>query len=287
MFVSVRLNAQQWKGVDGIYQAPNDKDRYVQFSSREGMLVAKLLWNNAEIHFLPDSGLAFTSKEAEGDGPIHLVFHKDPAGIADQVDIGKLGIWKRANDYKPIGRKEMPHTPEQLKPFVGLYRLQNVESRFIQFTVRGNQLILKQTWDGNEIFFLPESELSFYSPVIPAFLLDFTKGTDGTITQVLAFKHDLWIRAPKISMTAAALKMFEGKYQSKDDPDNQIQIRAGDNSLIIKQLWDGKEIVVQPWTETYFYNDVLSYPLQVIKEKDGSFKGVQLLDSNMFQRLPG
>jgi len=286
-FGLTKTYAQQWKTITGVYQSVNNKDQYVEFSVKENQLVAKLLWNNAEIHFVAESELVFNSKEEEEGGPIHIVFHKDSTGLADQVDVAKIGVWKRARDYKPIVRKEMPHTPEQLKPFEGLYQLQNVKSRFIQFVERDNKLILKQSWDGEEIFFLPESELSFYSPVIPAFLLDFTKGKDGTISQVLAFKRDVWIRVPKIALSQSALRKYEGKYRSKDDPDNQVEIRAGENSMIVKQLWDGKEIVVAPWTEDYFYNAAQSYGLEIVSDQNGNLQGVRVLDTNFFERVPG
>lgn len=287
LLVSFHLYAQQWKTLTGVYQSVNNKDQYVEFSVREDQLMAKLLWNNAEIHFIRETDLVFNSKEAEDGGPIHIVFHKDSSGVADQVDVAKIGIWKRARDYKPVVRKEMAHTPEQLKPFEGLYQLQNVGSRFIQFTVRDNKLILKQSWAGDEVFFLPETELNFYSPAIPAFVLDFTKEKDGSISRVLAFKRDVWIKVPKIALTQDVLKKYEGKYRSKDDPDNQVEIRAADNSVIVKQLWDGKEIIVVPWTENYFYNDAQSYGLEIVRDKNGDVQGVRVLDTSIFERVPG
>jgi hypothetical protein len=280
-------HAQQLEALAGYYQSAGNKEQYVQFFVREGQLVAKLLWNNAELHFMPESELIFNSRESEDAGPIHIVFHKDSSGAADQVDVAKIGVWKRVRDYKPIVRKEMPHTPEQLKPFEGLYQLQNQGGAFIQFTVRENRLILKQSWDGDEVFFLPESELKFYSPVIPAFVLDFTKEKDGSISRVLAFKHDVWIKVQKKDVPLAVLKTYEGKYRSKDDPDNQVELRAGNNSMIVKQLWDGKEIIVVPWTETYFYNDAQTYPLQIVNDKNGNLQGVYLLNTNFFERVPG
>jgi len=287
LLVSFHLFAQQWKAITGVYQSVNNKEQYVEFSVREGQLVAKLLWNNAELHFISESELAFNSKESEEGGPIHIVFHKDSSGIADQVDVAKIGIWKRARDYKPIVRKEMPHTPEQLKQFEGVYQLQNREDRFIQFVERDNRLILKQSWAGDEVFFLPESELNFYSPVIPAFVLEFTKEKDGTISRLLAFKRDVWIKVPKIVLTPDVLKKYEGKYRSKDDPDNQVEIRAANNSMVVKQLWDGKEITVMAWTENYFYNDAQSYGLEIVKDKNGVLQGVRVLDTIFFERMPG
>ena len=81
--------------------------------------------------------------------------------------------------------------------------------------------------------------------------------------------------------------MYEGKYQSKDDPDNLIQIIAKGNNIIVKQLWDGKETLIEPQTETYFYNDEKSYPLQFIKDKDGKVSQALVLGMDLFNKLPG
>ncbi|HVU58304.1 MAG TPA: hypothetical protein VHD83_24755 [Puia sp.] len=40
-------------------------------------------------------------------------------------------------------------------------------------------------------------------------------------------------------------------------------------------------------TETYFYNEDQSYSLQIIQDKDGKLKGVQLMGTNFFERKPG
>ena len=68
--------------------------------------------------------------------------------------------------------------------------------------MRENNLVLKQIWDGEEILFVPESELSFFSKAIPLFSLDFSKDKDGNITQVLAFKRDVWIKKDKLRADA-------------------------------------------------------------------------------------
>ncbi len=54
-------------------------------------------------------------------------------------------------------------------------------------------LILKESWSGNEIKFLPSSELEFFNTQ-RAFPLKFTKDNTGKVVQVLAFNRDLWTR---------------------------------------------------------------------------------------------
>ncbi|HEY4877170.1 MAG TPA: hypothetical protein VIH86_16440 [Puia sp.] len=281
----VLLSEQQWKDVEGIFQDPQNNDRAVQFTARENFLVAKLLWNNAEIQFIPESAFAFVSKEPVEDVLLHIVFKKDSTGAIDDVNLAKIGVWKRNKNYKLVVKKEMDHTPDQLKPFEGLYQLQNHDDRFIQFIVKGNNLVLKQYWDGNEISFVPETPLDFFSKEVPLFSLSFSKDKDGNITQALAFKQDLWIKTKKIILSAEQLKPYEGKFRSKDDPDNYVQIMAKNNNLIVKQLWDGKEITVEPQTETYFYNEAQSFPLQIAKGKDGNITQVWILGIDEFDKV--
>jgi len=282
--VAAQLTEAQWKAVEGIYQSSREKDRYLQFKAREHMLVAKLLWNDAEIQMRPDSPLEFTGT-GSGDASLHVSFSTDSTGAVNQVNAANE-IWKRTNDYKaPPQKIEMAHTPEQLKPFEGLYQLRNANSRFIQFKVKGTNLVLKQHWDGSEIHFVPETELDFFSYVVPQFSLHFTKDADGAITQVLAFKRDVWLKTQKSHPTTAHLKAFEGKYQLKDDPDNTIQLIARGSDLVVRQLWDGKEIALEPLTDTYFYNDAQSYPLQIMKDSEGAVNQVLVLGVDLFNKV--
>jgi hypothetical protein len=282
---AVKLSPEQLKAFEGYFQSSQNKDNVVQFSAVENGLFARLLWNNGEVHLTPESATGFVSKEAGEGGPIHIIFHKDSTGMVNQVNVADNGVWNRIKDYKPVVKKEMEHTPAQLAQFQGLYQLQGNDSRFLQFSEKENKLVLKQMWDGNEIRFLPESELVFFSREIPQFTLDFSKDNNGNITQVLAFKHDVWVKAKKRVLTPAILATYQGKYQSEADPDNQIRIIARDSNLVIKQLWDGKETVVAPLTDTYFYNSAQSYPLQIVKGPDGKPSQVVLMESNVFKKV--
>ena len=254
----------------------------------ENGLFARLLWNNGEAHLIPESATGFVSKEAGEGGPLHLVFQKDSTGVVNQVNVTNNGVWNRIKDYKPVVKKEMEHTPAQLAQFRGLYQLQGGDAKFpkfLQFSERENKLVLKQTWDGNEIMFVPESELAFFSREIPQFTLDFSKDNNGNITQVLAFKHDVWVKAKKPALTPAILATYQGKYQSEADPDNQIRLIARDSSLVIKQLWDGKETVVMPLGDTYFNNAALNLPLLIVMGPDGKVSQVVLMELNTFKKV--
>ncbi len=282
---AVQLSEKEWKALEGIFENAQNKEMHVEFTARENKLIAKLLWNNNQIELIPESTLTFISKEAGDEGPIHITFTKDSTGAINQVNVANNGVWNRTKDYKPIVKKEMDHTPEQLKPFEGLYQLTNGEDRFIQFLVKENNLVLKQHWDGNEISFVPETQMDFFSKEAPLFSLAFSKDNAGNISQVLAFKRDLWVKLKKVHPSVQQLKSYEGKYQSKDDPDNFIQLIAKENNLVVKQLWDGKETIVEPQTKTYFYNNSQSYPLQIIKDKDGTAMQVTILGMDLFNKV--
>src|SRR5208282_3469953 len=109
----------------------------------------------------------------------------------------------------------------------------------------------------------------FFSKEVPLFSLQFSKDSVGNIQKVVAFKRDVWIKVKRARPTLQDLKSLEGKYQSKDDPDNVIMLIVRGNNLVVKQLWDGKEIMMVPQTPTYFYNASQSYPLQVLKDTNG------------------
>jgi hypothetical protein len=234
---------------------------------------------------VPDSDMGFVSKEASDEGPIHLLFNRDSSGAINQINVAKLGIWNRASDYKPVVKKEMEHTPEQLTAFQGFYQLREDPTQFIQITVKDNKLLLNQLGDGNDIFFVPDSELTFFNNARPNFTLDFSKDKNGSVSQVVAFKRDVWIKQAELSITAALLKSYEGKYRSQDDPDNEIRIIATDSNLVVRQLWDQKERALQPLTNIYFNNQDRSFPLVIVLDQ-GKVVRVVLLTGEIFNRVP-
>ncbi len=282
---AAQLTPEQLKAVEGYFQNPDNKEMYLQFTAKEKMLQGKMLWNNREIIFTPQSELEFLSKDGNEGRPISAKFTKDPAGAITGVSLGNNGVWAKAKDYKPLVKEEMAHTPEQLKPFEGLYQFKRDKESFIQFMVRGNTLVLKQHGDGGEIVFVPQTELDFFNKQQLLQTVSFIKDEKGNITKAFAMRRDSLIRINKIHPTTSELKIFEGKYQSKDDADNIIQLSAKDNRLVLKQLWDNKEINLEPQTDTYFFNQEKFYSLGIIKDKDGKIVQVKLLGMDVFNKL--
>jgi hypothetical protein len=280
---AVQLTEKEWKSVIGYFSSPQNKEMKVQFSVDAGMLVAKLLWNGNTIHLVPSSPLTFTSKEMEHDEPIRLTFHQDPSGGVNEVEVDKNGVWTREKNYAPDPpKKEIPHTPEMIKPYIGLYQNPDNQTLFLRLTEKDNHLWLKQLWNDVELSFGPLSDTSFFSPAAPQFTMTFQKDDKGNVVGMTAFKRDKWVKKQPPHLTDAQIKPLLGIYFSKDDPDNTIRLTGKGNQLTLTQLWDKKEIVLDAIADDYFYNQKDSYPLVVLKDPNGKITSIIVLTTNTF-----
>ena len=280
-----RLTTAQLKPFEGYYRSSQNKDMVVDILIKDDTLVARPLWSDRIFHLVPRTDTAFVTAESVERGPIDIVFSRNSTGEIAALDLGG-DKWNREKDYKPVVKKVMDHTPEQLEPYEGVYRLNRPGETLIQLYVKDNNLILRQVWDGTELPFHPENTENFFTDKIPMFSLKFTKDQQGDITQVLAFGRDVWIKTKKPGFTAADLQAASGKFQSKDDPDNQVSITAKGKQLVVKQLWDNKEIALDALTDTYFLNPSEHYRLQLSKDDDGKINHVVQLENSVFDRVP-
>jgi len=145
-----------------------------------------------------------------------------------------------------------------LKAFEGLYEVPD-KSAFIKFTEVNNALVVKQLWDGREFSLKQKSELEFTMAGGAPF--KFTKDKDGNVIKVLAFDHDIWLRANNSDLKEATLntrqlKALEGIYQCEANKAAYVQVIAKQNTLIAKQLWDGKEIAMSARSDVSFVVNV-------------------------------
>ena len=86
-------------------------------------------------------------------------------------------------------------SPQKLKAFEGRYvfQFQPGQNAYLQITAKEDHLMVKEMWTGNEMKFVPTSELDFYHKE-RTFPLKFTKDSKGVVTHVLAFNRDLWTK---------------------------------------------------------------------------------------------
>jgi hypothetical protein len=181
--------------------------------------------------------------------------------------------------------EEIKHTPEQLKVFEGFYQESRDAGTLMQITEKGNELIVKRHWTGDEFKAVPDSPLHFFCRSNLAYTLQFIKGDDGAIVGLLAFGDDPFDKVKKPSLTPGQLSAFVGKYRDKDDPDNLIHISAKDSGLVVTQLWDGKEIPVQPLAGFFFNSSDRTYSLYFKKDHTGAIAGVQVMGKKLFERV--
>ena len=70
------------------------------------------------------------------------------------------------------------------------------------------------------------------------------------------------------TISPRALKAYEGyyKFQFEHGADSYIHIAATEKGLVLKQMWDGKEIAFTPQSALDFVGDDGRFPLHFTKE---------------------
>jgi hypothetical protein len=282
---AIQLPPGQLKAFEGYFQFSQARDQVIQFKIVSDTLVARLLWNGMVLHIVPESDSVFHNVEPVEGRTIPIKFTRNSEGnFASMTLFGQESPWVRIKDYKPLVRTEIAHTPAQLKKFEGIYRGRDNES-YIGISEKENRLVLHQFWDGNEVEVVPDSALTFFNKQQLQFTLQFIKGPDDSITRMIAFGRDIWDKEKHLSLTPQQVKLFEGKYRLKDDPDNILQMTASGMNLVVRQMWDGKETVVSPRTNIFFYNTEKAYPVTFRKDDSGTVTGALILGNDYFEKM--
>ena len=146
-------------------------------------------------------------------------------------------------------QKNVSGTTRDLKKFEGYYQMNGKNwAGVLQITATGNGLVLKQLWNNKQIDFTSTGSLAFSTKENPSFTLQFTSDNTGRITQLLAFGTDVWVKNDnyhlpvEVKITAQDLKKFAGYYEREGQKGAFIQIYSTGNTLVLKQLWDYKQI---------------------------------------------
>jgi hypothetical protein len=180
---------QKLKIFEGYYQFEGDKNAFLQITAKGDSLILKQLWDNKEFPFHQTAALEFYC-----DAQSFPLKFKDSAGNITQVLAFNKDVWNKVKNYNQPIHKEIQLTSGELAAFEGEYKMQGGDADdILQISYKGDNLILKQLWDGQEISFKPESSLDFYCQD-KLFPLKFSKDKNGKVTQVLAFNRDVWIK---------------------------------------------------------------------------------------------
>ena len=199
-------------------------------------------------------------------------------------------IGGKANVPAPGQIMDTVISPQDLKAFEGYYKM---DDAYIHISATTSGLVLEQMWDNQKISFTPQTALEFMNDD-QSFPLKFTKAADGTITQVLAFDRDLWIKAKdyqpvvikEVQLKSSDLKALEGKYMMPDrGEDAFLLIRATDKGLILKQGWDNQEIPFVATSDVDFYCKERQFPLKFTKDKDGNAIQVLAFKRDLWKKV--
>jgi hypothetical protein len=180
---------QKLKAFEGYYQSKDNKDVFLEITAKEDSLILKQLWDGGQVSFHQTAPLDFYCDAASF--PLKFT---DSAGSIIRVLAFDKDVWNKVNEYTPPVHKEIQLTPTELSACEGKYKLEGGDAdAVLQISYKGNNLILKQLWDGQEISFKPESQVDFYNEE-KSFPLKFSKNGQGAVTQVIAFGRDVWIK---------------------------------------------------------------------------------------------
>jgi len=187
---TVSFSTRQLTEFEGYYHADNDPNLYLQIMVKNNKLVLKQLWDDREITFEQKSALYFYNDQQS----FPLTFTKDANGEITQLLAFERDTWIKDKNYKPVVKKEIKLSAGQMQPFAGKYKLsRNGDDAFLQFTVKGNSIEVKELWSERVFTIVPESELVFFAKD-GNYPVQFSKDKDGNITQALIFNKDVWVK---------------------------------------------------------------------------------------------
>jgi uncharacterized protein YjhX (UPF0386 family) len=175
---------------EGYYHADNDPNLFLQIMVKNNKLVLKQLWDDREIVFEQKSALYFYNDEHS----FPLTFSKGANGEITQVLAFERDTWIKVKDYKPLVKKEIVLSPEKMQAFGGKYRRENDGNEaFLQFTIKGNSIEVKELWSDKLFTIVPESELVFFGKGA-YYPVQFSKDKDGNVNQALIYNRDTWVK---------------------------------------------------------------------------------------------
>lgn len=189
----------------------------------------------------------------------------------------------------------------QMNAIAGYYQFQNNKRQFLLISEKENHWTALQLWDGREFSIDPKFDPGFSENGNWATAKSgndnsfyFLRNKSGAITQLLAKHQDLWDKIPNYTLkpgmdtviSPAQLKTFEGYYtfQFNKGDDAYIHIAAEPTGLVLKQMWDGKEIHFTAQSALEFLNQDGEFPLKFTKDKNGIISQVLAFNRDLWTR---
>ena len=187
---TISFPTQQLSGFEGYYQSDKNKNIYLQIMVKNNQLILKQLWDDQEIPFEQKSDLYFYNEQRS----FPLTFSKSANGDITQVLAFERDTWIKVKDYKPVVKKEISLSAEKMQSFAGKYKMSDDgQDLFLQFSVNGDALEVKELWSGKLFTIVPESELVFFARK-GYYPVQFSEDKNGNVTQALIFNKDVWVK---------------------------------------------------------------------------------------------
>jgi hypothetical protein len=181
-----------------------------------------------------------------------------------------------------------------LKAFEGIYQFKDNEFAYFQITAVNDKLLVKQI-EGNQQFTLTrKSEFTFETKDDDGdetISVVFSKNDAGEITQATVAGKQLYVKVKsyvpvkEIKLTPGQLKAFEGKYQFEEKSGTFLQITATADGLMLKQLWDNREINFIAVADLTFLNKQMGFPLKCTKDQAGNVIKVLAFNRDLWDKV--
>jgi len=168
-----------------------------------------------------------------------------------------------------------------LSAFEGIYQDHDAPTAYFKVTAVNNTLVANRLDFKQQYVLNRTSELTFESTDpennSKKLIITFSKDDAGAISQARVDDHTPWIKVKKytpidqVKMPPRMLKKFEGKYQFEAKPEAFLTITSNGTGLVLKQLWDGKEI--SPFAPTSLLDFIYlkdAMPLRFVKDANGN-----------------
>ena len=164
---------------------------------------------------------------------------------------------------EPASKVQSVKVPS-LEKYTGYYQLPT-HSDFILFEVKGNTLYAKKLWDNKEYELVQQNETNFETKD-GGYKVEFTEDNSGEYNSAKILGKYMSVKVnfnpeKSVQLSQAQLKKLEGSYILQKEKKYKINIQATANGLILKQLWDNKEINFTSHAEVFFLNQDRTFPM--------------------------
>jgi len=167
-----------------------------------------------------------------------------------------------------------------LTAFEGIYQEHDAPTAYFKVTAVNNTLVAKRLDYDQQYVLNRTADLTFETTDAQSSnkkIITFSKNGAGAISEARVGDHTPWIKVKayvpidQVKLPPRMLKQFEGKYQFEAKPEAFLTITSNGTGLVLKQLWDGKEIstfVPTSLNDFLYLKDAM--PLRFVKDAKGN-----------------